>query len=307
MLNINNFRLLDMRSKAFEAFSYPAGEMQVRLPKELAAELENENNPVVVINNVGSPESIIETILFLNAVDGKIKDYIPRFLILPYLPYSRADRRFTDGDCLGKEAFLNMLPMNWDIYTFDVHSDKSNSGFLINVTPENILRKIFKKYNFENILFPDAGAMSRYSEMIDKFNIPANIYFCEKKRDPETGKFLGFKVPTDIDKTKNTIIIDDLCDGGGTFLGIANELQMDKSKLTLYVSHGIFSKGFSDLTKYFDLIITTNSFGRNANSEDRTINLFNGLTLEILNIDSEFEEPIFNHVEDIYYYVKEVE
>lgn len=264
MRNLSNILLLDMCAEnAYQHFSYPAGEIQVRLNEEVVKDIENEKNGIAVIANIDSPESLIKTILYLNAVEGCIPESeltLPKFLILPYLPYSRADRRFVKGDTLGKQAFLNMLPANWDNITFDIHSDKIEQFNLFNVTPEKILEKIFKNYSFDNILFPDAGAMSRYSNMIEKMNIPANIYFCQKQRDPVTGQFLGFEVPTVIDKTKNTIIIDDLCDGGGTFIGIADKLQMDRSKLALYVSHGIFSKGLEGLSKYFGTILTTNSW-----------------------------------------------
>jgi ribose-phosphate pyrophosphokinase len=57
-------------------------------------------------------------------------------------------------------------------------------------------------------------------------------------------------------------VIDDLCDGGGTFIGIAQELRKAgiTQPLYLYVSHGIFSKGLEVLFQHFDQIFTTNSF-----------------------------------------------
>lgn len=297
MANINNLTILDMRNptKIFDSFSYPAGELQVRLTKNAMNLLDNAES-VGVINNINYPASIIETILFLSAVDGKISPETPRFLILPYLPYSRADRRFVDGDCSGKEAFLKMIPSNWKIVTFDIHSDKNSGENVINITPENVLKKIFKKYNFENVVFPDAGAHSRYAKMFDTIGFFPSIYFCEKKRDVETGKFLGFTVPEIYEKNKRTIIIDDLCDGGGTFLGIAKELNVDKSNLFLYVSHGIFSKGLSELSEFFTTIITTNSIEYNEEypnwfQHDFTINLENiNVDLEIINIDREYRE-----------------
>ena len=84
---------------------------------------------------------------------------------------------------------------------------------------------------------------------------------CSKKRDPETGKLLGFNVPAKkFFKTKNVLIIDDICDGGGTFLGIADKLKAYKLDLHLYVTHGIFSQGFEKLKKSFKSIFTTDSF-----------------------------------------------
>lgn len=52
-----------------------------------------------------------------------------------------------------------------------------------------------------------------------------------------------------------------LCDGGGTFIGVAEELKKHNcGKLFLFVTHGIFSRGFEELNKYFEKIYCTNSF-----------------------------------------------
>jgi phosphoribosylpyrophosphate synthetase len=67
------------------------------------------------------------------------------------------------------------------------------------------------------------------------------------------------------------LIVDDICDGGGTFLGISDALGSRLRSLGdvggdyilgLYVTHGIFSKGFCDLIEKFDHVYTTDSFNR---------------------------------------------
>ena len=46
--------------------------------------------------------------------------------------------------------------------------------------------------------------------------------------------------------------------------------KWSRSKVSLYVSHGIFSKGFKDLNAYFDGIYTTNSWLRDgADTSDK--------------------------------------
>lgn len=58
------------------------------------------------------------------------------------------------------------------------------------------------------------------------------------------------------------LICDDLCDGGKTFIEIAKFMKSNfpARKLFLYVIHGIFSKGFSELLEYYEYIFTTNSY-----------------------------------------------
>lgn len=61
---------------------------------------------------------------------------------------------------------------------------------------------------------------------------------------------------------KHIQICDDLCDGGATFIAEAKYLKecLPDVKLSLFVAHGLFTKGFDELNEYFDKIITTNSY-----------------------------------------------
>jgi ribose-phosphate pyrophosphokinase len=65
---------------------------------------------------------------------------------------------------------------------------------------------------------------------------------------------------------KDFVIIDDICDGGATFIGIAEAIHNFRKdykcifgKIDLIVTHGVFSKGFTELTKCIDNIYCTNS------------------------------------------------
>ena len=60
------------------------------------------------------------------------------------------------------------------------------------------------------------------------------------------------------------MIIDDICDGGATFLAIAEQIK--PKHMTLIVTHGVFSKGFAVLEKKFDEIIVSDSYGKTYNS-----------------------------------------
>ena len=50
-------------------------------------------------------------------------------------------------------------------------------------------------------------------------------------------------------KDQTILIVDDLCDGGMTFIKSAERLyELEAKEVHLYVSHGIFSKGLKPLT-----------------------------------------------------------
>lgn len=55
------------------------------------------------------------------------------------------------------------------------------------------------------------------------------------------------------------LIVDDICDGGGTFVGLAKELRAaGATRVYLYVTHGIFSKRLP--LEGIDHVYTTDSF-----------------------------------------------
>jgi ribose-phosphate pyrophosphokinase len=76
---------------------------------------------------------------------------------------------------------------------------------------------------------------------------------------------------------KDLFIVDDICDGGGTFINIARiikENEQFKGRIYLIVTHGIFSRGFEDLAEYFNGIYTTNSISEVVD-ENKLITRFN--------------------------------
>jgi ribose-phosphate pyrophosphokinase len=60
------------------------------------------------------------------------------------------------------------------------------------------------------------------------------------------------------------IIVDDICDGGGTFNLLATAFATDPvgrfSMLEMFVSHGIFSKGIDAISPTIKKIVTTDSW-----------------------------------------------
>lgn len=60
----------------------------------------------------------------------------------------------------------------------------------------------------------------------------------------------------------NIVIIDDLCDGGKTFIEEAMYLRklVPDRKLYLFVYHALFTKGVDIVAEHFDHIYCTNSY-----------------------------------------------
>lgn len=132
---------------------------------------------------------------------------------------------------------------------------------LIEFSEENLVREQKQQYAMSkefSIVFPDKGCRERFSSMefMKRFN--SSLVNLNKTRDLSTGKITGLEI--DSGDIKDTcIIVDDLCDGGATFVAAAKLLrEAGAKKIGLCVFHGIFSKGTS--LEGIDLISCTNSF-----------------------------------------------
>ena len=206
-------------------------------------------------------------------------------LYIPYLLGARSDRQFVDG---GTSYLVDVVApiLNAQgfsqIRSMDVHSDvapavinglisESNTRFILWA-----LQQIENNWGLtlsrSNIVSPDAGAAKKIYGLVGSlFTNPENlaaakiqIITASKHRDMATGKILSTEVPTPNEAWgRDFIIIDDICDGGRTFIEIAKVLRADSqfegSKIYLMVTHGIFSAGYSELKKTFDGIFTTDS------------------------------------------------
>lgn len=123
--------------------------------------------------------------------------------------------------------------------------------------PEELTRPESWVTNYQLVL-PDAGAVERYGYFSE------NCITCSKVRDLATGKILEIKVdnPEKIG-SQPLMIVDDLCDGGGTFCGIAEalgKLGVPKERLNISVVHMVNPKGIENLSKNFNRVWITNSY-----------------------------------------------
>ena len=113
--------------------------------------------------------------------------------------------------------------------------------------------------NIDAFVAPDAGA----AKEVQQLAILMNKEFIQghKTRDTRTGALSGFGYSGSVEG-KNLLIIDDICDGGGTFIGLAEALRATETPedISLYVTHGMFTKGYDGLLKCFSTIYTTNTY-----------------------------------------------
>lgn len=185
-------------------------------------------------------------------------------LFIPYFPAARQDRVMIKGEPLSVKVYadiINGMEFN-KVYVFDAHSEVTPA--LVNnceVIPNHtFIDEVTKSIgNDVKLISPDGGALKKIYK-VSEFLGGVEVVECSKSRDVKTGRLSGFKVYNDDLQGADCLIVDDICDGGGTFVGLAEELKnKNAGKLYLAVSHGIFNKGFTVLD-CFEKIFTTNSF-----------------------------------------------
>lgn len=114
------------------------------------------------------------------------------------------------------------------------------------------------------VICPDKGAINRTKNIVAalrKDAQPDPIVYCEKVRNSETGRISHTEVKADDLTGRTAVITDDICDGGFTFIKVAEQLRAKGAEqIALFVTHGIFSKGIDVFDGLIDQIFTTDSF-----------------------------------------------
>ncbi|MET3704993.1 ribose-phosphate diphosphokinase [Citrobacter sp. UYEF32] len=218
-----------------------------------------------------------------------VTDVAVSHLELAWLPWARQDRHMVNGDSFALKVFANQLnTLNFNkVLLLDPHSDAAaaainNSVVIAQETclmkSENLRQAISTGKLM--LVAPDAGALKKIHN-VAKASGARDYAILTKERDVATGNLTGFSLVSGNVAGKDVLIVDDLCDAGGTFIGSAQVLRDAGARsVSLYVTHGVFSKGVENLLNNgIDAIYTTTSFASSELREPR---------VELIDIDTIF-------------------
>jgi ribose-phosphate pyrophosphokinase len=241
-------------------FNFPGGEQQVRVQLLLDA----RPRKVEFVWNYENDAEYLKLALLNDAVQQQYPK-VERTLFVSYLPYARQDRVCSPGEA---NSFAVMCSLINQLKFVAVICDDPHNEKLAHESIDNLvvwkqaacLEAIFYD-NWPNsapaptwLVFPDAGAQKKRPEyerhsLFDECNFATG----SKLRDPLTGALSGFDVDVLDFEGADVMIVDDICDGGGTFLGLGAVLKSRNcGKMSLYTTHGIYSKGKEALEAMFD-------------------------------------------------------
>lgn len=263
----------------YKSFIFSGGEIQVRLP-----DISGYDN-LIIESRFPTSQDLMEVFLLYSAINEFLNFEGSVTLFLPYLPYSRQDRVCYTGEAFSLHTLAKLIATQGrdkdKVVTWDVHSEVAEKVFkqqglnLINISAEDLLERFAKKgvvIDPETVVIaPDEGATLRASLAARAIHSrPQKVYFCKKVRNPNDGSISSLEIASPGDEQlnleeKHVIIVDDICDGGRTFIELAKILRKYyPESITLYVTHGIFSRGFDvfyDNGKLLiDRILTPNLF-----------------------------------------------
>ena len=189
---------------------FPDGERRIHLLENIVDE------HVVFLSTVGTSldSYVLETSFIIDACKRSGATSVTG--VIPYMPYSRADHVFRDGEAVPLEVVIHILESAGlsKILFVDPHTIKMPEMFQIEVKNLSALSLFAEKirelgFDKENsvIVSPDMGGLRRMqqlSEMLD--NLPfASV---EKERDYETGEIASSGIHGEIKDT--CFIVDDI-------------------------------------------------------------------------------------------------
>lgn len=238
----------------YKIYNFPDGQKQINIKDCLC----NWKGGILVISRITNGDDLF---LLMQVDDILSRSGIDHSLFITYLMGARCDRLFSYTQALTIDIVTKVLNDTGfkSVSVLEPHSDRS-CRYRKFIQLLDVVMESFIKLNPASYVrvFPDKGSSSRYNRSCyDQYII------CDKTRSV-TGELSKFLIKeTSLNSTYLPFyLVDDLCDGGGTFLGL-NELlrnQFNPSELNLVVTHAIQKSGIEKVSKVYDNVFITNSF-----------------------------------------------
>jgi ribose-phosphate pyrophosphokinase len=264
-------------SEFIELKKFAGGECHVKFLTEYSAE-----DKVRINTRLNSSDDVMTLCLAVDALRNMYVNYIEVFI--PYIPYARQDRLMVMGEPLSIKVFTNIInSLNLNkVIVFDAHSDVSVAllNTCQNIANHEMVKFFIKQLKLSDFVLvsPDLGAYKKVDKLAQKIEYKGNIATGIKVRDLSTGQIIRSDVNTDNLNGQACIVVDDICDGGRTFIELAPALKSKNAgELYLITSHGIFSYNALDRLKeagYKNVCSSNSIANKEENQFYKQFNLF---------------------------------
>lgn len=247
----------DHKKIDFKQWIFPGGEVGVKLQDieveafyDVVFEFKSNNCVFIFLN-------VCDALKELGVKRSRIR------CIMKYVPYARQDRVCSPGESKALDIFIEML------------SNAHCSLFCVTDVHSEVTLRLFQEYGiiydhetqeysakrlpfFDTLIAPDKGAENKAKEHVQVKEGKAKLLCLNKTRSVNGVVYDDLLFNSVVG---SVCVVDDLCDGGATFLSLAEMLKRTQPKMTglsLYVTHGLFSKGVEELLKVYDTIYVSN-------------------------------------------------
>jgi len=199
---------------------------------------------VFLVQSTFAPvENLMELLLMIDA--ARRASAYKVIAVIPYYGYARQDRKDRPRVAIGSKLVANMLVAAGAdrVITMDLHAPQIQGYFDIPVDhldSSAVFIPYIEQLKVENLTFaaPDVGSTNRVREIASYFN--AEMVICDKhrKRANEIASMVVIGDVTD----RDIVIIDDICDTGGTLAKSAS-LLMEKGARSVraMITHPVLS------------------------------------------------------------------
>jgi len=251
------------KSPHLKITQYPDGQQNVTL------DLEYFNNPKMLIDiyctvrNWHEMELLLCTLAALNQAD-----YLIHEINFAYIFGMRSDRIFELGMAnYWRDVIVPILENIQKTYNTKLKflQEHGRSLYYLKEASTSYYHKLSFSLATKFAIAGDESAIEIIRWFEECWDKPENIaHFIKKRNTDGTIKLMLLERFISIIKESELpiLIMDDICDGGATFIAesmILRDIFPDK-KLELFVYHGIFSKGIDVVANNFDRIYMTNSY-----------------------------------------------
>jgi ribose-phosphate pyrophosphokinase len=199
---------------------------------------------VFLVQSTHSPsDNLMELLLMIDAARRASAYKI--IAVIPYYGYARQDRKDKPRVAIGSKLVANMLVAAGAdrVITMDLHAPQIQGYFDIPVDhldSSAVFIPYIEQLKLENLTFaaPDVGATNRIREIASYFE--AEMVICDKHRK-RANEIASMVVIGDV-TGRDVVIIDDICDTGGTLAKSASLLKEKGARsVRALITHPVLS------------------------------------------------------------------
>src|SRR5437870_4407172 len=199
---------------------------------------------VFLIQSTYSPsDNFMELLLMIDAARRASAYKI--IVVMPYYGYARQDRKDRPRVAIGSKLVANMLVAAGAdrVITMDLHAPQIQGYFDIPVDhldSSAVFIPYIQNLRLENLTFaaPDVGAANRIRETASYFEV--DMVICDKHRK-RANEIASMQVIGDVEG-KDIVLIDDICDTGGTLAKSAALLKEKGARsVRALITHPVLS------------------------------------------------------------------